>query len=95
MEKPVMRLTRPIAEDSFERARKEFFGTGKTPEMNGSPAEFLEPDGTVVKQPDKSPLHLSTADSLPAADPSRLGSPRSTHLNYRRWVSHRQKRLVL
>jgi hypothetical protein len=47
MEKPSMRPARPIAEDSFEKAREAFFGTGKTPGTNASPAEFLEPDGTV------------------------------------------------
>jgi hypothetical protein len=42
--KTEMERANPMAEDMFEKARKAFFGTGKTtPNLSASPAEFLKP----------------------------------------------------
>ena len=42
-----------MAEDSFEKARKAFFGTGETtPKPSASPAEFFKPrNAPLTKKP--------------------------------------------
>ena len=65
-----MKLACPIVEDSFERARKAFFGTGNTkPEVNLSPAEFLEPNGAVEHRVD---LGVSPGQLIPEPPKSEV-----------------------
>jgi hypothetical protein len=59
-----MKRANPMAEDSFEKARKAFFGTaGATPKVSTPLTECLKPqDSSAAEEPLQAPREAPTLD---------------------------------